>query len=192
MNTFTRPASLIHEMAFPVNSCTRPKIVLIFIPVVSSFLSHKAQAINVVIEGTSTFVCPNKSVTYSARTFEETFGIEIFSCSLHWEVFKGSELVGQGYGVNFTYTFGELFVEYDFNDNRALERLDGQPQHQVNKPRALVFKVDVFDRTEKLVRTGESKENKVFVDTRGLQTDTYFLHIYAGDQVVRKQIIVEN
>ncbi|MDX5479938.1 MAG: T9SS type A sorting domain-containing protein, partial [Cyclobacteriaceae bacterium] len=87
---------------------------------------------------------------------------------------------------------GELFVEYDVNDNRALERLDGEPQHKVNKPRTLVFKVNVFDRTEKLVRTGVSKENKVFVDTRGLQTGTYFLHIYAGDQVVRKQIIVKN
>lgn len=425
-------------MAFLVNSCKRPKILLVFLFVISSFFSHKAQAVNVIIEGTSTFVCPNKSVTYSARTFEETFGIEIFSCSLHWEVLKGSELVGQGYGVNFTYTFpdvglyqikvvangcgiffdsgekivsttsrvpipspisgpamcssgqsysyttsptldiifpvggncyyhypylwevptgwsingdgnivehnetvniiapagtpsgsyiisvqgmipkpsssdfwysqkrnfsvqigpfiqtqvsvsgpgmvcngnsytysanvptghqsgytynwtypsgwsvqntsnntitffipssnntfgpvrvsvnngcgathltgitvmpcsymyssgdfiiypnpsdGELFVEYDVNDNRALDQLDGQLQHQVNKPGTLVFKVDVFDRTEKLVRTGESKENKVFVDTRGLQTGIYFLHIYAGDQVVRKQIIVEN
>ncbi|MFC0263297.1 T9SS type A sorting domain-containing protein [Fontibacter flavus] len=438
MNTIPPPASLIHGVVFLVNFCTRPKFVLIFILVVSSFFSHRAQAVNVVIEGTSTFVCPSKSVTYSARTFEETFGVEIFSCSIHWQVFEGNEVVGQGTGVNFTYTFpdvglyqikvvangcgiffdsgekivsttsrvpipspisgpamcnsgqsysytssptlnvifpvggncyyhypyrweapegwsingggnivehnetvnivapagtpsgsyiisvqgmipkpsssdfwysqkrnfsvqigpfnqtqvsvsgsgmvcngnsytytanvptghqsgytynwtypsgwsvqntsnntitfflpssnntygpvrvsvnngcgathltgitvmpcsymyssgdfiiypnpsdGELFVEYDVNDNRALERLDGEPQHKVSKPRTLVFKVNVFDRTEKLVRTGVSKENKVFVDTRGLQTGTYFLHIYAGDQVVRKQIIVKN
>jgi hypothetical protein len=42
------------------------------------------------------------------------------------------------------------------------------------------------------VVTGESLENKVYLDTKGLQPGTYFLHIYSGDQVLREQIIIEN
>lgn len=429
---------LTRKVAFLGNYYNRPKILLVFLLAVSWFLSHQAQAVNVVIEGTSTFVCPDKSVTYTARTFEETFGIEIYSCTLHWEVFKGSALVGQESGVSFTYTFpdvgpyqikvvaigcgvffdtgekivsttsrvpipspisgpamctsgqsylyttsptldvifpvggncyyhypyrweapagwsinaggntaitnetvnivaptgtpsgsytisvqgmipkpgssdfwysqkrnfpvqigpfnqtqvsvsgpgmvcngnsytytanvptghqsgftynwtypsgwtiqntlnntitfflpssnntygpvrvsvnngcgathltgitvmpcsymyslgdfmiypnpskGELFVEYALNENKFVEPLDGQSQLQTNKPNILVFKVDIFDRNEKQVSTGESKGNKVYLNTKGLQSGTYFLHIYAGDQVFRKQIIVEN
>ncbi|GMQ27835.1 T9SS type A sorting domain-containing protein [Algoriphagus confluentis] len=446
MNKISPPSPQTHtfltrKIAFLGHYCNRPKILLVFLLAVSWFLSHQAQAVNVVIEGTSTFVCPDKSVTYTARTFEETFGIEIYSCTLHWEVFKGSALVGQGSGVNFTYTFpdvgpyqikvvangcgvffdtgekivsttsrvpipspisgpamctsgqsytyitsptlasifpppslggncyyhypyrweapagwsingagnivdhnetvniiapagtpsgsyiisvrgmipkpsssdfwysekrnfsvqigpfnqtqvsvsgpgmvcngnsytftanvptghqngytynwtypsgwtvqstsnntktfflpssnntygpvrvsvnngcgathftgitvmpcgymyssgdfniypnpshGELFVEYGGIEIKSVVPQEEQAKPQINKPRMLVFKVDVFDRSEKLVISGESKDNKVHLDTRDLQPGNYFLHIYAGDHVFREQIIIEN
>lgn len=87
---------------------------------------------------------------------------------------------------------GDLFVEYNVEKNQLGKPLDGESQTQKNKPSIIIFKVDIFDRTEKLAGTGKSVENKVYLDTKGLQPGTYFLHIYSGDQVLREQIIIEN
>lgn len=86
---------------------------------------------------------------------------------------------------------GDLFVEYNSENNQLGKSFGSEAQAQ-NKPTIAVFKVDIFDRTEKLVRTGKSVENKVYLDTKGLKPGTYFLHIYSGDQVLREQIIIEN
>ncbi|WP_439489870.1 hypothetical protein [Algoriphagus sp.] len=40
--------------------------------------------------------------------------------------------------------------------------------------------------------TGESIDNKVHLDTKGLQPGTYYLHIYSGKQVFREQILIQN
>lgn len=438
MNTITPLcASMIHQIALIVNQSNLSKILLVFLFVISSFFSVNAQEVNVVIDGASTFVCPNNPVTYTARTYY--LGFQIHTCSITWVVYQNNQIVGGGSGVNFTFTFpntgvyqikagaggcdllnildgekivsttsrvpipspisgpamctsgqsyfyttsptldvifpvggncyyhypyrweapagwsingddnivedsptinllapagtppgsyiisvqgmipkpnssdfwysqkrnfsvqigpfnqtqvsvsgpgmvcngnsytytanvptghqsgysynwtypsgwtiqntlnntitfflpssnntygpvrvsvnngcgathltgitvmpcsymyssgdfmiypnpskGELFVEYCVNENKFVEPLDGQSQLQTNKPNILVFKVDIFDRNEKQVSTGESKGNKVYLNTKGLQSGTYFLHIYVGDQVFRKQIIVEN
>lgn len=87
---------------------------------------------------------------------------------------------------------GELFVEYGGYEIKSEVPLQGQSQLQINKPSVLAFKVHVFDRSEKLVISGESKDNKIQLDTRDLQPGNYFLHIYAGDHVFREQIIIEN
>ncbi len=44
--------------------------------------SQSANAIEVVISGATTFLCPNKSVTYTAKTYSESFGYEIYSCDI--------------------------------------------------------------------------------------------------------------
>lgn len=87
---------------------------------------------------------------------------------------------------------GELFVAYGGNEIKSEVPLQGQSQLQIKKPSVLVFKVNVFDKSEKLVISGESKDNKVHLDTRDLKPGHYFLHIYAGDHVFREQIIIEN
>lgn len=87
---------------------------------------------------------------------------------------------------------GDLFVEYDTENNQLGKALDGEVQTQNSKPAIAIFKVDIFDRTEKLVVTGKSVENKVYLDMKGFQSGTYFLHIYSGDQMFREQIIIEN
>ncbi|WP_439489892.1 T9SS type A sorting domain-containing protein [Algoriphagus sp.] len=89
-------------------------------------------------------------------------------------------------------SFGELFVEYDVEENQLWASFDGESQSQAIKPVNILFKVDVFDRTEKLVGTGESIDNKVHLDTKGLQPGTYYLHIYSGKQVFREQILIQN
>jgi hypothetical protein len=87
---------------------------------------------------------------------------------------------------------GDLFVEYDTENNQLGKSFEREAQTQNSKPAIAIFKVDIFDRTEKLLGTGKSVENKVYLDTKGLQPGTYFLHIYSGDQVFREQIIIEN
>lgn len=89
-------------------------------------------------------------------------------------------------------SFGELFVEYDVEENQLREPFDEELKTQEFKPLNYIFKVDIFDRTEKLVGTGESADNKVHLDTKGLKPGTYYLHIYSGKQVLRKQILIEN
>ncbi len=87
---------------------------------------------------------------------------------------------------------GDLFVEYDAKNNQLGKLIDSESQTQNSKPSIVIFNVEIFDRTEKLVGTGKSVENKVHLDTKGLQPGTYYLHIYSGDQVLREQIIIEN
>lgn len=87
---------------------------------------------------------------------------------------------------------GDLFVEYDTESNQFGKSFDGESQAQNSKPSIVIFKVDIFDRNEKLVGTGESVENKVYLDTKGLQPGTYYLHIYSGKEVIREQILIQN
>ncbi|WP_439490001.1 T9SS type A sorting domain-containing protein [Algoriphagus sp.] len=53
------------------------------------------------------------------------------------------------------------------------------------------FRVEVFDHAEQMVKSGESKEGKVLLDTRGLRPGSYFLHIYYGKEVIREQILIQ-
>lgn len=89
-------------------------------------------------------------------------------------------------------SYGDLFVEYDTESNQLGKSFDAESHNQNSKPSIVTFKVDIFDRTEKLVGTGESMENKVYLDTKRLQPGTYYLHIHSGKDVFRKQIIIEN
>ena len=85
-----------------------------------------------------------------------------------------------------------MSVVYNVEENQLGEPFEGELKTQEFKPLNYIFKVDIFDRTEKLVGTGESKDNKVHFDTKGLQPGTYYLHIYSGKQVLRKQILIQN
>lgn len=89
-------------------------------------------------------------------------------------------------------SLGDLFVEYDVEENQLGKSFDGESKTQVTKPINFIFKVDIFDRAEKLVGTGESIDNKVNLDTKALQSGTYYLHIYSGKQVLREQILIQN
>lgn len=89
-------------------------------------------------------------------------------------------------------SLGDLYVEYDVEENQIGEPVDGESKNQAIKPIHYIFKVNIYDRAEKLVGSGESKDNKVHLDTKGLQPGTYFLHIYSGKQVLREQILIQN
>ena len=55
----------------------------------------------------------------------------------------------------------------------------------------VVFKIELYDKQEKLVRTAESKSGKVNLDTNNLQPGTYFLQIRSGKEVFRKQVLIK-
>ncbi|WP_439489869.1 hypothetical protein [Algoriphagus sp.] len=102
--------SLIPHVDFAINRFFRPTIIFVFPLFGLSVFFNKAKAVDVVIEGATTFVCPNKSVTYTARTYEETFGNEVNTCSIVWNVYKGNDIVDGGSGQNFTFTFPDVGV----------------------------------------------------------------------------------
>lgn len=83
-------------------------------------------------------------------------------------------------------------LEYDVEENQLGKSFEGESQTQEIKPVKIIFKVDIFDRAEKLVGTGESVNNKVHLDTKGLQPGTYYLHIFSGKEVFREQILIQN
>lgn len=89
-------------------------------------------------------------------------------------------------------SYGELFVEYVVEENQIGELSEKESKTLTIKPTSIIFKVDIFDRTEKLVGTAESKDNKVYLDTKGLQPGTYYLHIYSDSQVIKEQILIRN
>lgn len=51
-----------------------------------------------------------------------------------------------------------------------------------------VFKIELYNQNEKLVNAADSQLGKVYLDARDLVPGTYFLHIYYGKEVLRKQI----
>ncbi len=79
---------------------------------------------------------------------------------------------------------GELNVEYldekkdPLNDTYETE-IDG------------VFKIEIYNKNEKLVKTADSKNGKVNLETKDLQPGTYFLQIHFGKEVLRKQILIK-
>lgn len=87
------PLSSILHIFLKVNRIFRIKLVFVFLLFASLVFSNKANAVEVVIEGASAFVCPNKSVTYTARTYQVPLSPEINSCSIAWHVYKGNEIV---------------------------------------------------------------------------------------------------
>lgn len=102
--------SPIFHCVLKVSYFFRLKLIFVFLLFASLVISNKANAVEVVIEGATTFVCPNNSVTYTARTYSGNFGYEIYSCDIVWHVYKGIEIVGSGSGQNFTFTFEDVGV----------------------------------------------------------------------------------
>lgn len=98
------PSSILFILK-TVNRFFSLKTVFVFLIFASFAFLNKANAVEVVIEGASSFVCPKGTYTYTARTYEETFGNEVSTCSLNWQVFRGNEIVGSGAGANFTFTY---------------------------------------------------------------------------------------
>ena len=69
--------SLILHIVLTINRFFLSKFIFVFLFFASFAFSNKANAVVVVIEGGSSFVCPKASYTYTARTYEEPFGPEV-------------------------------------------------------------------------------------------------------------------
>jgi hypothetical protein len=86
---------------------------------------------------------------------------------------------------------GELNVEYKRTDESQMKFTDTESGIRGAEKTEEIFKVEIFDRSEKLVRSSVSKEGKVRFETIGLAPGTYFVHIHLGKEVIREQILIQ-
>lgn len=73
----------------PINRHFPLKVILVFLIFAMFAFSNKSNAVVVVIEGGSSFVCPKGTYTYTAKTYHETLGYEITSCEYNMECLPG-------------------------------------------------------------------------------------------------------
>jgi hypothetical protein len=60
-----------------------------------------------------------------------------------------------------------------------------------NSINTLLFQVKIYNKFNKVVKSGKSTDGKVFFDIKELPKDIYFIHIDTGKEIIRKQVIVE-
>jgi len=85
---------------------------------------------------------------------------------------------------------GEINVEYiNFEDVSFSDQLT-----RTSNSRAVSseenFKVELYDRNQKLVRSGESRNGKIQLNTLGLNPGFYYLQIFEGKEIQTEQIII--
>lgn len=86
----------------------------------------------------------------------------------------------------------ELNVEYILSeDTQAKQDIDTKTETTIRSSQIDDFKIELFDKDQKLVKTGKSNLGKVTVEALSLKPGTYFLHIYFGKEVFTDQIIVK-
>jgi hypothetical protein len=88
---------------------------------------------------------------------------------------------------------GELNVEYILSEDlKADQNVDSKSETtHSSSAQEDDFKIELYDKYQKLVKTGNSKLGKVTLETQDLQPGTYFLHIYFGKEVFTNQIIIK-
>ncbi|GMQ23588.1 hypothetical protein Aoki45_02700 [Algoriphagus sp. oki45] len=100
-----------------------------------------------------------------------------------------------GYGNFIVYpnpVEGEFNVEYILSENFGVGHdSESRTETNINNPQEKEFKIELYDKDQTLVKTGNSKFGKVTVETFGLNPGTYFLHIHFGKEVYTDQIIVK-
>jgi hypothetical protein len=87
---------------------------------------------------------------------------------------------------------GELNVEYILSEDlKTDENGDTKSETTISNPQEDEFKIELYDKYQKLVKTGNSKLGKVTLETHDLHPGNYFLHIYFGKEVFTDQIIIK-
>lgn len=86
---------------------------------------------------------------------------------------------------------GEINVEYIVEENFQKNSSSIEFGNNYSNQNDQSFKIEIFDRSEKMVKSAISKEGKVHLETNGLIPGTYFLHIYFGKEVRREQILIQ-
>jgi hypothetical protein len=87
---------------------------------------------------------------------------------------------------------GELNVVYILSeDSKSDQNVDTSKKTTISSPKENDFKIELYDKDQKLVKAGNSKLGKVTLETHDLHSGTYFLHIYFGKEVFTKQIMVK-
>lgn len=87
---------------------------------------------------------------------------------------------------------GDLNVVYILSeDSKGDQNVDMSKKTKINSPKENEFKIELYDKDQKLVKAGNSKLGKVTLEMHDLHSGTYFLHIYFGKEVITKQIMVK-
>jgi hypothetical protein len=87
---------------------------------------------------------------------------------------------------------GELNVVYILSeDSKGDQNVDTSKKTTISSPKENGFKIELYDKDQKLVKAGNSKLGKVTLETHDLHSGTYFLHIYFENEVFTKQIMVK-
>ncbi len=87
---------------------------------------------------------------------------------------------------------GELNVEYILSENtKANQEKDTKTETTIRGFQVDDFKIELYDRDQKLVKISISKQGKATIETSSLKPGTYFLHVYSGKEVYTEQIIVK-
>jgi hypothetical protein len=87
---------------------------------------------------------------------------------------------------------GELNVEYiSPEDVNASQNGEKKTETSIKSLSQDGFRVELYDKDQKMVKIDNSKLGKVTIETNGLQPGSYFLYIYFGKEVSTQQIIVK-
>ncbi|MHA7130251.1 T9SS type A sorting domain-containing protein [Algoriphagus namhaensis] len=87
---------------------------------------------------------------------------------------------------------GELNIEYILVQDLTSSNIkDGQINQAKNSTSNDSFKVELYDRNQNLVRTGNTSNGKIRLNTYGLKPGIYFLQIQSGEGLQTEQIIVK-
>lgn len=86
---------------------------------------------------------------------------------------------------------GVLNVEFVPNDNLEGAQLKSTHTEFIMKSEEKEFRVMIFNESEQLVKSGETKDGKLRLDTSGLNAGTYYLHIFHGKEIIREQIVIQ-
>lgn len=88
-------------------------------------------------------------------------------------------------------SFGELNVEYFVEEDSSKTQYDTEQPIEEKGSNKKVFRIEIFDKSEQLVKSAESKDGKIHLDTKGLRPGSYFLHIYYDKEILREQILIQ-
>jgi len=89
-------------------------------------------------------------------------------------------------------SIGEFSVEYILpEDSKLSQSVNNKTDVSIKSLSEDGFRVELYDKDQKMIKTGNSKLGKVTIETNGLQPGSYFLYIYFGKEVSTQQIIVK-
>lgn len=117
------PSPSILNVVLTLNRFFRTKTIFVFIIFASFIFSNKANAVVVVIEGRSSFVCPKTPIPTRLKRMKRHSEIKFLLIA----------------------SSGDLFVEYDTENKQLGKSFDGESQAQNSKPSIVIFKADIFD-----------------------------------------------
>lgn len=110
-------------------------------------------------------------------------GLKVFPCSY---------MVTGNFSIYPNPAEGELNIAYyDEDETSQSHILETEGNSGNSHSTEVVFQIELYNKHEELVQSGESKSGKIKLNTNNLQPGTYFLQIRSGKEVFRKQVLIK-